>query len=71
MLHEKKRRATFLSESAESEANPVDFNELRGGRDVPICHVSFVRSVLAHANSVDPPEVALGEALRPPTIRLY
>jgi hypothetical protein len=31
MLHEKKRRAALLSEPAVGEANPVGFNEPRGG----------------------------------------
>jgi hypothetical protein len=43
MLHEEKRRAAFLSESAVGEANPIRFNELRGGRHVSVCHASFVR----------------------------
>ncbi len=42
MLHEEKRRAAFLSEPAIGEANPIGFNELRGGRDVSVCHASFV-----------------------------
>src|SRR6202048_4415483 len=46
MLHEKKRRAAFLSEPAVGEANPVGFNELRGGRDGSVCHASFFRHTL-------------------------
>jgi hypothetical protein len=41
MLHEEKWRAALLSEPAVGEANPAGFNELRGGRDVSVCHVSF------------------------------
>jgi hypothetical protein len=41
MLHEKNWRAALLSEPAVGEANPIGFDELRGGRDVLICHASF------------------------------
>src|SRR5229473_6222162 len=49
MLHEKKRRAALLSEPAVGEANTVGFNELRGGRDVFVCHRSSC-SALARTN---------------------
>jgi hypothetical protein len=71
MLHEKKRRAAFLSEPAICKANPIRFNELCGGRDVSVWHCFCPACALARANSVDPPGMALRETLRPPAIRLY
>src|ERR1700676_3843951 len=50
MLHEKKRRAALLSEPAIGEANPVGFNELRGGRDVLVCHIRSSSSALARTH---------------------
>src|SRR5258707_4925215 len=41
---QKKRRAAFLSESAVCRANPLCFNELRGGRHLSGCHDSFFPS---------------------------
>jgi hypothetical protein len=62
MLHEKKRRAALLSEPAVGEANPVGFNELRGGRDVSVCHGSFC-STRTRQPGVSPGAI-LGETLR-------
>src|ERR1700682_338979 len=38
MLHEKKRRAAFLSDPAVGEANTGGFNTLAGGRDGVVWH---------------------------------
>src|SRR6267154_3158489 len=54
MLHEKKRRADLLSEPAVGEANPVGFNELRGGRDVLVCHIRSSCSALARTHRESP-----------------
>src|SRR5258707_9908053 len=53
MLHEKKRRPALLSEPAVGEANTVGFNELRGGRDVFVCHRSSC-SALARTHRESP-----------------
>jgi len=63
MLHEKKRCPAFLSEPAVREANPVRFNELRGGRDVSVCHARSSRSTRTRQPGVSP-EAVLGETLR-------
>jgi hypothetical protein len=52
MLHEKKRRAAFLSEPAEGEANPISFDELCGGSDVSIRHAFSSCFALVRAHSV-------------------
>ena len=52
MLHEKKRRAAFLSEPPVGEANPVGFNELRWGRNVSVCHASSL-PFCAHTSQLD------------------
>jgi len=63
MLHEKKRCPAFLSEPAVREANPVRFNELRGGRDVSVYHARSSRSTRTRQPGVSP-EAVLGETLR-------
>jgi hypothetical protein len=63
MLHEKKRRAALMSEPAVGEANAAGFNELRGGRDVSVCHASFFRSSRTRQPGVSLVAV-VGETLR-------
>jgi hypothetical protein len=63
MLHEEKRRAVLLSETAVSETNPLRFNGLCGGRDVSVCHATFV-PLCVRARLFRDPRVAVLGAVR-------